>query len=68
MLTISLTINQAKALLFDGALNLHMNSAREKEFGVGLDKARKKDFVLNKHEDNNDQILTFGKDGESSQR
>lgn len=45
-----------------------MNSAREKEFGVGLDKARKKDFVLNKHEDNNDQILTSRKDGESSQR
>ena len=58
MLTLMLVISQAKALTLNEALDFHMNFVRERWIGVDkLNMAKKKDFIVNKLEEDNNQTL-----------
>ena len=53
MFTFPCATNQARALTFEGAFELHKNLARMNKIGFEtLDKAKKKDFTENKSDDN----------------
>ena len=50
--------NQAKALTFEGAFDFHRNLAERNKIGFEkLDKAKKKDFTVNKPEKDKDQTF-----------
>lgn len=65
MLAFLLATSQAKALTLNETLDLHINLDGEKRNGVDrLNKARRKDFIVNKYEENNDQALIYGTNGD----
>lgn len=58
MFTFSCSINQEKALTFDGAFDFHKNLARKNEIGFNkLDKAKKKKIAENKLKEDKDLAL-----------
>ena len=50
--------NQARALTFERAFDLHKNLVRRNKMGFeGLDKAKKKDLTVNKPKEDKDQTF-----------
>ena len=67
MFTFPCTTNQVRALTFEGAFELHKNLAGRNKIGFEtFDKAKKKDFTENKHDDEKDQTLESAKESEKS--
>ena len=62
MFTFPCTTNQARALTFEGAFELHKNLAERNKTGLEtFDKAKKKDFTKNKSDDDKDHALKSAK-------
>ena len=67
MFTFPCATNQARALTFEGAFELHKNSAGRNKIGFEtFDKAKKKDFTENKLDDGKNQALESTKEGEKN--
>ena len=67
MFTFPCTTNQARALTFEGAFELHKNLARRNRIGFEtFNKAKKKDFTENKPNEDKDKALESAKEGEKS--
>ena len=67
MFTFPCTTNQARALTFEGAFELQKNLAGRNKIGFEtFDKAKKKDFIENKPDDDKDQTLESAKEGEKN--
>ena len=67
MFTFLCTTNQARALTFEEAFELHKNLAGRNKIGFKIfDKAKKKDLTENKPDDDKDQTLEFAKKGEKN--
>ena len=67
MFTFPCTTNQVGALTFEGAFELHKNLAKRNKIGFeNFDKAKKKNFIKNKLDDDKDQTLEFAKEGEKN--
>ena len=65
MFTFRCTTNQARALTFEGAFELHKNLVGRNKIGFEtFDKAKKKDFIENKPDDDKDHALESAKEGE----
>ena len=59
--------NQARALTFEGAFELHKNLSERNKIGFEtFDKAKKKNFIENRHDDDKDHSLESAKAGEKS--
>ena len=59
--------NQARALTFEGAFELHKNLTGRNKIGFEtFDKAKKKNFTENKSDDDKDHALESAKEGEKS--
>ena len=67
MFTFRCATNQARALTFEGAFELHKNLVGRNKIGFEtFDKAKKKDFIENKPDDDKDHALEFAKEGEKN--
>ena len=67
MFTFPCTTNQARALTFEGAFELHKNLAGRNKIGFEtFDKTKKKNFTENKSDDDKDQALESTKEGKKS--
>ena len=67
MFTFPCATNQARALTFEGAFELHKNLAGRNKIGFEtFDKVKKKDFTENKSIDDKDQALESAKEWEKS--
>ena len=65
MSTFPCITNQARALTFEGAFELHKNLARRNKIGFEkFDKAKKKDLTENKLDEDKDQAIEFATEGE----
>ena len=65
MFTFPCTTNQARALTFEGAFELHKNLARRNKIGFEkFDKAKKKDLTENKLDEDKDQAIESAIEGE----
>ena len=65
MFTFPCATNQARALTFEGAFELHKNLAGRNKIGFEtFDKVKKKDFIENRPEDDKDHTFEFAKEGE----
>ena len=65
MFTFPCTTNQARALTFEGAFELHKNLSRRNKIGFEkFDKAKKKDLTENKLDEDKDQAIEFATEGE----
>ena len=65
MFTFPCTTNQARALTFEGAFELHKNLARRNKIGFEkFDKAKKKDLTENKLDEDKDQAIESATEGE----
>ena len=65
MFTFLCTNNQARALTFEGAFDLHKNLARmNKTWFEKFDKAKKKDLTVKKSNEDKDQALESTTKGE----
>ena len=65
MFTFPCTTNQARALTFEGAFELHKNLARRNKIGFEkFDKAKKKDLTENKLDEYKDQAIESATEGE----
>ena len=59
--------NQARALTFEGAFELHKNLVGRNKIGFEtFDKAKKKDFTANNPDENKDHALESDKEGEKN--
>ena len=66
MFTFPCTTNQARALTFEGAFELHKNLARRNKIGFEkFDKAKKKDLTENKLDEDKDQAIESAIEGEN---
>ena len=62
MFTFPCATNQARALTFEGAFELHKNLAGRNKIGLEtFDKAKKKDFIENNLDEDKDHALEFAK-------
>ena len=67
MFTFPCVTNQARALTFEGAFELHKNLAGMNKIGFEtFDKAKKKDFTKNNSDEDKDHALESAKEGEKS--
>ena len=67
MFTFPCATNQARALTFEGAFELHKNLAGRNKIGFEtFDNAKKKKFTENNPYDEKDHALEFSKEGEKS--
>ena len=67
MVTFPYATNQAKALTFEGAFELHKNLTGRNKIGFEtFDKAKKKDLIENKLDDDKDHALESAKEGEKN--
>ena len=67
MFTFSFTTNQARALTFEGAFELHKNLAGRNKIGFEtFDNTKKKDFTENNPNDDKDHALESAKEGEKN--
>ena len=65
MLTFPCATNQARALTFKGAFDLHKNLARRNKTKFKkFDKAKKKNLIVNKSDKDKDQALESAAEGE----
>ena len=65
MFTFPCTTNQARALTFEGTFDLHKNLVRRNKTGFEkFDKAKKKDLIVNKLDEDKDQALESAIEGE----
>ena len=65
MSTFPCITNQARALTFEGAFELHKNLARRNKIGFEkFDKAKKKDLMENKLDEDKDQAIESATEGE----
>ena len=67
MFTFPCTTNQARALTFEGAFELHKNLAGRNKIGFEtFGKTKKKNFTENKSDDDKDQALEYVKEEEKN--
>ena len=67
MFTFPCATNQARALTFEGAFELHKNLAGRNKIGFEtFDKAKKKDFTENMSDDDKDHALESAKEREKN--
>ena len=67
MFTFPCATNQARALTFEGAFELHKNLAGRNKIGFEtFDKAKKKDFTEKNPSEDKDHVLESTKEGEKS--
>ena len=65
MFTFPCATNQARALTFEGTFELHKNLAGRNKIGLEtFDKAKKKDFTVNKPDEDKDQALESAREGD----
>ena len=63
MFTFPCATNQARALTFEGAFELHKNLARRNKIGFEtFDRAKKKYFTENRPDDDKDHALEYAKE------
>ena len=67
MFTFRCTTNQARALTFEGAFELHKNLVGRNKIGFEtFNKVKKKDFTENKPGEDKDHALESNEEGEKS--
>ena len=67
MFTFPCATNQARALTFEGAFELHKNLVGRNKIGFDIfDKATKKDFTENNPDEDKDHALESAKEGEKN--
>ena len=67
MFTFPCATNQARALTFEGAFELHKNLVGRNKIGLEtFDKAKRKDFIENNPDEDKDHTLESTKEGEKN--